>query len=668
MNLRARVVICSADPALVRRLQAFGAGLAEVRAVDSLRELERLAQGVDGLLLLLDLQTPDYANAIAFAVGHTMDGVCIAVAVPDSEPSRLAQASGLYAVVSPEAERQDIQLLLTRAIEHINLKQELALLKAGLGAAVPVPPPPPAPPVAEEARTLRTFELALRNFDRVETLYQQIVEGVAGVARVSRVGLFSQAAEDAPFTLQAGVRCLERARALSYPANHPLCLWLHAHAHLISRFTLDHVPAAEDRLMLRQSMDLLGAEVLIPIHTHQHFGGWLLFGHHVTGRPFTHPELEELMSLTNHVAVIIENARLYTEVSLRKSLAETLFDNLPTGIVATTETGSILWLNRSAAQIFDVDPVQHLDQPVDRLSSKLADCIRRTLGGREVREPEIWRLVPGPRLLSVQTRRLTGAHARIGAVALVQDVTEQRLMHERQEHLARCTFWNQLAASMSHEVRNPLVAIKAFAQLLPERYDDPEFRVEFSTTVSHEVDRLDAIIKQMNDFANLPRPRLESIDIRDAIQRAQDEARLRAPASHCAITVTTAGPLPPILGDSRALADCFTHLFINAIEAMQGQPHPQIQVRLTPISATDGRPAGLHTAVTDNGGGIPRDMLPAVFSPFSTTKNRGMGLGLAIVQRLVLDHGGQIDVTSTEKGTTVNILLPVAAGTAEARL
>jgi nitrogen-specific signal transduction histidine kinase len=662
MNVRTRALICSGDAILVRKLQAFSGGLAETRVVDSLRELELLAQGVDGLLLLADLRTPDYATIIEFAAARASAGVTIAFAVPDSEPARLAQACGLYAVVSPEADRQDLQRLLGRAVDHVSLMQECTMLRANLAAQVPSPVSPAAiaHATANDPRSLLAFSLALRDFDCVDTLCQQIVEAVAAVSRVSRVGLFYRAHEDEPFALKAGVRCLERSRTLDYPENHPLSLWLHAHAHLISRLTLDHVPSAEERHMLRQTMDLLGAEVLIPIHTRQLFAGWLIFGHHVTGRPFTHIELEELMSLTDHVSVVIENARLYEEVSLRKSLAETLFDNLPTGIVATTESGTILWLNRAAADIFEVDPAKHLHKPVDLLGSRLADSIYRTLGGRELRVPELWRLPPGTRTLSVQTRRLHGAHEGVGAVALVQDVTDQRLMLERQEQLARCAFWADLAASMSHEVRNPLVAIKTFAQLLPERHSDPEFRSEFSTVVSHEVDRLDSIVRQMNHFANLPRPKPVPLDIRVPLQRGQDDAKLRLPATNCPVSITVPPQVPLILGDSRVLADCFAHVLANAMEAMHGQPHPAIRVRVSLEEAVLERPARVHVAIEDNGCGIPKEILARVFSPFCSTKSRGMGLGLAIVQRMILDHGGQIDIASTDKGTTVNIHLPVA--------
>jgi len=107
--------------------------------------------------------------------------------------------------------------------------------------------------------------------------------------------------------------------------------------------------------------------------------------------------------------------------------------------------------------------------------------LRRTLREEGVEFTEEWIDAATKRNLAVRTQRLMNRAQCLGAVAVVQDTTDQRLLKEKQDRLDRATFWAELAASMSHEVRNPLVAIKTFAQLLPERYEDPSSRWSFGS-------------------------------------------------------------------------------------------------------------------------------------------------------------------------------------------
>ena len=110
---------------------------------------------------------------------------------------------------------------------------------------------------------------------------------------------------------------------------------------------------------------------------------------------------------------------------------------------------------------------------------------------------------------------------------------------------------------MSHEIRNPLVAIKTFAQLLPERYSDSEFRREFSKLMTHEVDRLNGIVEQINDFANPPDLMFKPVDIRKTLQSGIDTALKRFSHNGFEIKTRIDEKLPEIQGDERSLIDCF---------------------------------------------------------------------------------------------------------------
>ena len=150
------------------------------------------------------------------------------------------------------------------------------------------------------------------------------------------------------------------------------------------------------------------------------------------------------------------------------------------------------------------------------LAAWLLRALREALESTEPPRSRQWTDPQTRRSLSIQTRRLIHQDKPLGAVAVIQDMTPEESLRQKQELVDRAAFWTDLAASMSHEVRNPLVAIKTFAQLLPERFDDADFRREFNEIVVQEINRLDLIITQINNFAHPPELIFRPLDLRDA--------------------------------------------------------------------------------------------------------------------------------------------------------
>ena len=127
------------------------------------------------------------------------------------------------------------------------------------------------------------------------------------------------------------------------------------------------------------------------------------------------------------------------------------------------------------------------------------------------------------------------------------------------------------------------------------------------------------------------------------------------------IDTTLPNDLPRVLGDENALTEAFAHIVANAAEATSGQTKPRITLAAKSIRE-GGRTSGVVITVQDNGRGISADLREKIFSPFCTTKARGMGLGLPIVKRTVFDHNGRVDIDSNPHGTSVSIMLPCDRG------
>ena len=665
MSAASICVLYTQDADLARRIKAFLRAMALVRHVTDPNRMEAVLQQNSPAVILMDLRAKECRDLLEQLEQDWPESLVIALGAPRSEPLREAEQSGIYAAEDLQLDRHRFQTLVGRAFDHLTIMQENRDLREQSHYRPSAEQSRRAEAVLERPRGLSLpllrFPRVFRRLDNVEGLLASIVEGVADAAGVTRVGIFSRIRQGDRYRLRAGLRCLPETNEIEYHERDPLVRWFELHGHLVSRANLAHIAAQNQRPLLRRALDSFGAEVIVPLYARGQIIGWLFFGHRITGLPFDYSDLEGLMILAEHVSTVLENALLYDEVTLQKTLAETLLKSIPPGIVAIDEEGIIRWFNPPAESILGLKTSDALNRPVEAVGRRLATMLRETLEAKANLPPRQWIDPNTRRSLSVEARRLLDQHTPLGAVAVVHDLTVEENLRQKQDLVDRAAFWTDLAASMSHEIRNPLVAIKTFAQLLPERFDDPEFRKNFNQIVVQEIDRLDKIITQINAFAHPAELKMRPLDIRTPVKRGLELARSKFRVNG-GVAVETELPanLPKILGDEGALAEAVAHLVANAAEAVTEQKKPKITLSAKPIHE-GGRASAVLVTVQDNGHGIAPEMREKVFSPFCTTKARGMGLGLPIVKRTVFDHNGRVDIDTGTSGTAVSIALPATA-------
>ena len=654
-------VLYTQDADLVRRTRAFLRALSQVRHVADPGRLEPVLQQTGPAVLMMDLRAKESRELLHQIRNEQPDVLIIALGVAKSEPLREAEELGIYAAEELGLERRRFQALVERAFDYQRILQENRdFRETSTMSGEHCPNRESQQPARDANRTLPLlrFPRVMRRLDKMDALVESIVEAVADAAGVSRVGLFVRTRKGDPYRLLAGLRCLPETDQLEFSERDALVRWFELNAHLISRIHLLQTRDQRQRAMMRRALDMFGAEAIVPLHAGGNVIGWIFVGLHVTGQFFDDRELEELTMLGEHVSTILENAFLYAEAAMQKTLAETLLKSIPPGIVAIDTDATIRRFSPRAEKILGLSSADVLNKPVERVGNKLASLLREALETKTSPPPQNWIDNNTRRSLSVEARRLSDDGASLGAVAVINDLTAQETLREKQALVDRAAFWTDLAASMSHEIRNPLVAIKTFAQLLPERFDDADFRKEFNQIVVQEIDRLDKIISQINNFAHPPELVLKSIDVRAPVKKGLEIARSRFGINgKLEVETSLSNDLPRVLGDEKALAEAFAHLVANAAEASVDRNKPRITLSAKPIR--EGRqPSGVVVTVRDNGRGIDPEIKEKIFSPFCTTKPRGMGLGLPIVKRTVFDHHGRVEVDSTSKGTQVSVVLP----------
>jgi len=224
-----------------------------------------------------------------------------------------------------------------------------------------------------------------------------------------------------------------------------------------------------------------------------------------------------------------------------------------------------------------------------------------------------------------------------------QRLQKQLLESDKQKVVAT------LAAGLAHEIRNPLTAIKTFAEYLPDKFDDPKFRENFSRIVTTEVDKINSLVSQLLEFSKPLPLNITEANVHQLIDYTLGLLSAEMIRFSIKVDKSYAAESSSINADPNKLKHVFHNIIKNAIEAMP--KGGTLQIHTFRVSEK------LYIEVSDTGYGIKPKELKKIFNAFYTTKAHGTGLGLAIANSILADHGGNIIAKSTPgKGTTFTII------------
>lgn len=241
----------------------------------------------------------------------------------------------------------------------------------------------------------------------------------------------------------------------------------------------------------------------------------------------------------------------------------------------------------------------------------------------------------------------------IGQVIIFEDISKEIKMEDEFRRMGELAAVGQLAASIAHELRNPLSSIKGAAQFLQKEYEEEGPIVEFLDIIIEEVNGLSKLTTEFLEFARPIQLELTSLDLNEIVKKTLQFMSVNLSESHVVVIDHLDDSIPKIQADGKQLEQVLRNIIINALQAM-----PEDGGTLSVQTKTVGQ--FVELAITDTGSGIPEEKLDRIFVPFFTTKTKGTGLGLSVVQKIVENHGGRIEVTSViGQGTTFKIMLPI---------
>jgi PAS domain S-box-containing protein len=409
-----------------------------------------------------------------------------------------------------------------------------------------------------------------------------------------------------------------------------------------------------------RAFDELGGEIAFPLLDHHTIVGIILVGPKRSGDPYFAEDIDLLETLTSQAAVAMKNAQLYRQVILVNEYVDNILSTMESGVIAVNASGEVSLFNPAAERLTGLPSSRINGSSYQLLPAALTSPLHQTLESRASRSqfetslqhPDGFSvpLVCSTAVLSHKDGSTPGALIVFGDVTRLKDLEREKSRAERLASLGA------LASGVAHEIKNPLVAIRTFAELLPDRFTERDFREDFAKVVVREITRIDDLVARLRGIATTEPPQVGAIDISEPIKDTLQLLRAQLEQTRTSVHSDFQDPAPFVAVEEAQLKQLFLNVLLNAIEAMG--PGGEITVR---ISRRDRQ--GLHwvvVEVSDTGPGIPESTRTSIFDPFFTTKVRGSGLGLAICRGIADAHRGTIRAENRKDrcGTVIVVEFP----------
>ncbi len=345
------------------------------------------------------------------------------------------------------------------------------------------------------------------------------------------------------------------------------------------------------------------------------------------------------------------------------------------GVVVTDAADTILIWNRAAEEITGIAGTDAVGKKIKAVFSDnpaVVSLMEKTLSsGRSYSDYEAELTTKHMSLLPVglvTSVLMDSEGLPLGVILTIRDQTSVRDLKERMRRSDRLATLGMIAAGIAHEVKNPLVGIRGAAQLMKSelRSRSGASLIEYLEVILKEADRLNNVLEGILDFTRLKPREMKEHNIHGILDRVlllnEEQAR------QCGVVLSRLydPSLPNLMGNQDQLIQVFLNIIKNAVEAMPKGGKLTVMTRMSDLFTTvqaDGKKYQLMVVkVSDTGPGIKQEHLPDIFTPFFTTKDRGVGLGLALSYQIAQEHLGTIRVESREnEGATFSVYLPLAS-------
>ena len=558
----------------------------------------------------------------------------------------------LSAVIRKSQERQD----MLSELEHFRLQSVPSPERySGRGEG----PPLSFEPLEKAVALSRTFAASF-DLDKLINLFLEAVMDVIGVGRIS-LFLFDEAEGVYKIKGSRGLRP-DLASRFSLSCDSGMVLWLSAKGRVL-RGDRTEADAGQKAVFTRalREMEVLQAVVSIPIMSDGRLLCLLNLDSKITGESYSNTEIERLFVLSNYFGRAIQDVYNYHRVCYQKDYIQKILERMGSGVITVNDREEVMIFNPKAEEILSRKASDLIGRGAAFLPPVIAALIRETVRERKVyRRHEISSEAEGL-YLAVDTYGLYDiAGALIGGVVLLDDISARKELSREKKRGETLQVFNELIGRMAHELRNPLVAVRTFTQLMKDRYNDKDFQEFFYTTVTGEVEKLNNLIEKLIAFVHPIEYKFETVDMGELMDKTLESILKDQKASDLRLIKNYAHGIFKLSADKAQLSKAFSYILQNSFIAMNSGGTLTVNIESLLKDAM------IRVTIKDTGKGIPQEDIERAFDPFYTTPEKGIGLGLPLSQKIIEDHKGKVTIESApNQGTSLTVLLPIAAPTQE---
>lgn len=615
-----------------------------------------LLQSVPADVLLLELQriTDERVAELQKLSSLADETVLVCIA-----PEEVIERFKLEELAEPDlwlpagADRDHRDDVLTHAVETATLRVESGAMNDGVDTGYRVAPEAEGRP--PDLGAFNRLMGGLSNGFDLDRLFEALTDAVTQFSQCASYALLWEA-EGGCLRVRRhrGVReeVVDGARLCPCDA---LPKWYRRNRRVLTIAELADWSDRRQAVQVKRELEVLGAQIAFPLMVRGRLAGVLMLGEKMLGESYARDEVETLFGVINHVALAAQGVELHRELGRSKAYMESIVQSMAAGLITMGTDERITLCNPYAAEALGLSPEEIEGADLRGLPSPLGDMLYAALKNTEG-EPTTDEVTirGGEKTLRVSTSCVhdeTGET--LGSVLMLDDITAERELASERNRRERLDVLTRIVGRIAHEVKNPLTAVKTYAELLPGRGDDERLARFWSEAVLPEIDRLDEMLQNLLRMVEEPEPHVEPVRVEDLLSEALDVLSMEPEEKGQLFDLTFAEDLPSVLVDPVPMRDAISYL----LSYLAGSQPYAVQVEVKPLSKNStGVTVKMTRRSTANGQFDPETL----FDPLTALQDPDTDLGPVISRKIITNQRGQVDARCESGRVTMRVMLPVS--------
>ncbi len=646
------VLVVTADSAQQARMLRTFSGCSVFVAPNDGEALKTLRLvDVDAVFRESRRPAPELGPFVAAVKSLRPTAMVVAIGAPEEE----SEAADL--TLPAAFGQRDLDAVIRQITDRRRLLYEVATLRAQLAASRPAEGAG-ANAVAESpraARILKEFTRVLAAGFDLPRMLDMFLDAIGELLRPSRSALLLLDDRREAFRIRASRGLAPQIVAsVRLPAAEGLGRWLSVQGRPARLQDLSDPDLARELL-------LVGGVLVAPLLAQGELMGILVVGQPVAGCVYGRQEVEILFDLASHLATAIRDVGLHHQLHHEKEFTERILAHMSSGVVTIGRDERVGTINRRAEEVLGLRAAEVVGQDLRVLPSPLGDMLFETLAhGRARPATEIQ--LPGRNLwLEVSTYPIRGDEtAALGAVLVLDDRTAQKELAARKRQAEEFQLLARVVARIADEIKNPLVSISTFVELIEERFDDPDFRKRFSSVVRRDARRLVQVFEKLAGLVSEGELHCTTVDLHEVLDDVVTTVQLSDDAlgKRLQLDVERAEEAHPVKVDAAQLRKALSYLiwFLT-----HNSPVEEARVSLAVSRhAERGEPEGVRILIASRTASVAPEKLTRLFDPVQMVQESLIDVGPAVSQRLIEAQGGRLQVRQGRQDVAFQVTLPHA--------